>query len=78
MGKEANQLFRACGGEGEPFRTDLSGLDVWCYLRVAELEAALRNPEAGVDHVGRVSDWLMLPHLQARVAEVVGETNKKR
>lgn len=71
LGSEGNTLFVRCGGEGEPFRDNFEGADCFFVLRYRELAAALRNPKTDADHVGRVSDWVMVGHLRERVEAVI-------
>lgn len=77
LGSEGNELFRRCGGEGEPFKDSTDGLDVFFVLRRRELEALLRNPNSIADHVGKVSDWVMVDHLRERVAAVIQRDNSQ-
>lgn len=71
LGSEGNELFVRCKGVGQPFKDDTEGLDVFFVLRRRELCAAMKNPKADPAIVGKVSDWLLLPHLRERVEAVV-------
>lgn len=75
LGEECNRLFRDCGGEGEPFRENIDGFDVWCIMRCRQLESALAQGRRSCG--GGVSDWLLLPHLRERVQAVVGEIKER-